>query len=153
MQVHFKCYEVLLWFLLLYLGNGIWRTREKSKDNYSFSVLFLRKNLTWKHWLGIFAVVVGLSIVGVSDVIFSKQPEGNHTNAEKLAGDALILIAMLFTSFQVRMKNKINEKQNTIIYYTYRSFMKNVLLVNIIFHLYKLLVGKEYSDFLLLAFF
>jgi drug/metabolite transporter (DMT)-like permease len=68
---------------------------------FYFSVLFLRKQLTWKHWFGIITVVIGLAVVGVSDIIFSKNPEGNHTNAEKIAGDALILVAMLFTSFQV----------------------------------------------------
>ena len=66
------------------------------------SVLFLRKKLTAVHWIGILAVVAGLSVVGVSDILFSKHPEGTHTNSEKIAGDALILIGMLFTSCQVR---------------------------------------------------
>ena len=71
--------------------------------NFFFSVLFLRRTLTWKHWLGIVTVVAGLSVVGISDVLFSKESEGSHSNSEKLAGDALILIAMLFTSFQVNI--------------------------------------------------
>jgi drug/metabolite transporter (DMT)-like permease len=78
--------------------------REISEENYLylfFSVLFLRKKLTWKHWLGIVTVVAGLAVVGISDILFSKHPEGSHTNAEKIAGDALILVGMLFTSFQV----------------------------------------------------
>jgi drug/metabolite transporter (DMT)-like permease len=65
------------------------------------SVAFLRKKLTWKHWLGIAAVVAGLGVVGVSDILFAKHPEGSHTNKQKIAGDVLILIGMLFTSFQV----------------------------------------------------
>ena len=66
-------------------------------------MLFLRKRLTWKHWLGIAAVVAGLAVVGVSDILFSSHPEGTHTNAEKITGDALILVGMLFTSFQVNI--------------------------------------------------
>lgn len=65
-------------------------------------MVFLRKTLTWKHWLGITAVVAGLAVVGVSDILFAKHPEGSHTNTEKIAGDVLILVGMLFTSFQVR---------------------------------------------------
>ena len=65
------------------------------------SVMFLRKKLMASHWVGIIAVVVGLAVIGVSDILFSKHPEGSHTNAEKIAGDSLILIGMLFTSFQV----------------------------------------------------
>ncbi len=68
---------------------------------FFISVAFLRKKLTWKHWLGIIAVVAGLAVVGVSDILFSKHPEGSHTNTEKIAGDALILVGMLFTSCQV----------------------------------------------------
>ena len=68
---------------------------------------FLRKRFTWKHWLGIVTVVAGLAVVAVSDILFSKQTEGSHTNTEKIVGDALILVGMLFASFQVReMMNK-----------------------------------------------
>jgi drug/metabolite transporter (DMT)-like permease len=70
--------------------------------DFVFSVVFLRKTLSKSHWLGILTVVAGLAVVGVSDIIFSNKPEGSHSNAERIAGDALILIAMLFTSFQVK---------------------------------------------------
>ena len=52
--------------------------------------------------MGILTVVAGLAVVGVSDILFSKHTEGSHTNKEKIAGDALILVGMLFTGFQVR---------------------------------------------------
>lgn len=68
------------------------------------SVAFLRRRLTWKHWMGILTVVAGLAVVGVSDILFSKQTEGSHTNKEKIAGDALILVGMLFTGFQVLIR-------------------------------------------------
>ncbi|UJR30474.1 hypothetical protein I4U23_018007 [Adineta vaga] len=84
------------WYLLLYLG----------------SVVFLRKKLTWKHWLGIFAVVAGLAVIGVSDILFSNHPEGSHTNTEKIIGDVLILIAMLFTSCQVVYEERFIGKYN-----------------------------------------
>ena len=75
----------------------------------SFSVLFLQKKLSALHWLGIATVVAGLSVVGVSDVLFSQHPEGSHSNTEKIAGDALILVGMLFTSCQVE-KHRMNEE-------------------------------------------
>jgi drug/metabolite transporter (DMT)-like permease len=66
-----------------------------------FSIFFLKKRLTGIQWAGILTVVSGLVVVGVSDLLFSKVPEGNHTNKEKAVGIMLILLAMVFTSFQV----------------------------------------------------
>ena len=51
--------------------------------------------------MGIVTVVTGLVVVGVSDLVFDKQPQGNHTNVEKAIGIGLILLAMIFTSGQV----------------------------------------------------
>jgi hypothetical protein len=61
----------------------------------------LKKRLTLIHGLGIGTVVAGLVIVGVSDLVYDKAPEGNHTSAEKFVGILLILLAMIFTSLQV----------------------------------------------------
>jgi len=66
-----------------------------------FSILFLKKRLTFFHWLGIATVVSGLVVVGVSDLLFAKEPEGNHTSGEKFVGILLILLGMIFTSLQV----------------------------------------------------
>ena len=67
-----------------------------------FSILFLKKRLTITQWFGILTVVSGLVVVGVSDLLFDKTPEGNHTSGEKVLGIGLILLAMIFTSLQVR---------------------------------------------------
>lgn len=48
-----------------------------------------------------FTVVAGLVIVGVSDLVFAHEPEGNHTSGQKFLGIILILAAMIFTSLQV----------------------------------------------------
>ena len=47
--------------------------------------------------------------MGVSDLLFSKEQEGNHTNQQKILGIVLILLGMIFTSFQVR----VNERSAT----------------------------------------
>lgn len=105
MPVHFKCFEVQSWFLQQFLGEFIIsELRIFIEHQLNFSVAFLRKKLTASHWIGIISVVCGLAVVGVSDIIFSKVPEGGHTNTQKIAGDALILIGMLFTSFQVILR-------------------------------------------------
>ena len=75
---------------------------------YDFlSILFLKKRLNGIQWFGIGTVVSGLVVVGVSDLLFDKTPEGNHTSGEKVAGILLILLAMLFTSGQVRLVTKL----------------------------------------------
>lgn len=66
------------------------------------SIIFLKKKLTVANWLGILTVVSGLVVVGVSDLVFDKQPQGNnHTGVEKAIGIGLILLGMIFTSGQV----------------------------------------------------
>lgn len=118
--------------------------------------MFLRKKLAPVHWLGIVTVVSGLAVVGVSDIVFSKTPEGTHTNAEKIAGDALILIGMLFTSFQVEQIFdfvRFVTKNLFFSFLSYRWFMKNVSLENTTFHRFKRSVGKEFSDFVLWVYF
>jgi drug/metabolite transporter (DMT)-like permease len=77
-----------------------------------FSILFLRKKLTLIHWCGIGTVVAGLVVVGVSDLIFAKEPEGNHTDKEKAFGIILILAAMVFTSLQVVYEERFIGKYN-----------------------------------------
>lgn len=66
-----------------------------------FSILFLGKRLKLMQWLGILTVVSGLVVVGVSDLLFDKSPEGNHSSGEKVLGIGLILLGMIFTSCQV----------------------------------------------------
>ncbi|CAF3357492.1 unnamed protein product [Rotaria socialis] len=77
-----------------------------------FSIVFLKKRLTRIHWLGIVTVVMGLVVVGLSDLLFSKVPEGNHSNGEKIAGIFLILLAMIFTSLQVVYEERFIGKYN-----------------------------------------
>jgi len=78
-----------------------------------FSILFLKKKLKGVHWLGIATVVAGLVVVGLSDLIFSKESEGNHTGGEKTAGILLILLAMIFTSLQMVYEERFLSKYNT----------------------------------------
>jgi drug/metabolite transporter (DMT)-like permease len=71
-----------------------------------FSIIFLRKKLKVLQWAGIITVVVGLVVVGLSDLLFDTKPEGNHTGGEKSLGIILILSGMIFTSLQVCKKRK-----------------------------------------------
>ncbi|CAF1124850.1 unnamed protein product [Adineta ricciae] len=76
------------------------------------SILFLKKRLNGIQWLGIGTVVTGLVVVGVSDLLFDKTKEGNHSSGEKVAGILLILLAMLFTSGQVVYEERFIGKYN-----------------------------------------
>ena len=74
---------------------------EEREQEFLFSILLLRKKLTPIQGLGILTVVAGLVVVGLVDLYFDKQTQGNHTVGEKVAGVVLILVAMVFTSLQV----------------------------------------------------
>ncbi|CAF1368669.1 unnamed protein product, partial [Didymodactylos carnosus] len=75
------------------------------------SVAFLGKKLTLYHWLGILTVVIGLSVVGISDILFDKS-DTTHSNSDKIAGDMLILMGQIFTAFQVVYEERFIAKYN-----------------------------------------
>jgi drug/metabolite transporter (DMT)-like permease len=100
-------------------------------------------------WLGILTVIAGLVVVGVSNLVYNGTTGDTQTTGEKVAGVLLIILAMVFTGLQAR-GNKNRKYYIHII--LFRWCMKNVLLLNIIFHHYKSLVGREYLAFLHLVY-
>ena len=75
-----------------------------------FSVAFLKRKLKIYQILGIVSVIVGLVVVGLSDVISHKQDE-KDPNAI-LTGDILIILAQISTATQMVLEEKfINSRQ------------------------------------------
>ena len=65
------------------------------------SVAFLRSQLQLYHWLGMFIVIVGSTVVSLSDVI----TEHNDSNSV-LTGDLLIIIAQLINAIQMTIEER-----------------------------------------------
>jgi drug/metabolite transporter (DMT)-like permease len=61
-----------------------------------FSVLFLHRRLTIREWGGIFLVIGGLAVVGVSDIFApstpaDSSPASNHTTGQIILGVSSVL--------------------------------------------------------------
>jgi drug/metabolite transporter (DMT)-like permease len=63
-----------------------------------FSKIFLGRQLGVRRWLGIMIIVVGLGLVGASDIIGGSH-EGNKNTV--LYGDVLIVLAQIITATQM----------------------------------------------------
>jgi len=80
-----------------------------------FSVLFLRRRLTVREWGGIFLVIGGLALVGVSDFFApstpsqmtnTSAPDSNHSTGQIILGDLLIIGAQVVAASQMVLEEK-----------------------------------------------
>jgi len=75
------------------------------------SVAFLGRRLRLFEWIGIFAVMVGLIIVGLSDVLGGKNGSDNSMN-KIITGDLLIIMAQIITATQMIVEEKFVSGSN-----------------------------------------
>jgi len=75
------------------------------------SVAFLNRRLKAYEWLGIFVVMAGLVIVGVSDVIYSDTTQHYGTNM-LITGDLLIIMAQIIAATQMVVEEKFVSGSN-----------------------------------------
>ena len=64
-----------------------------------FSMIFLQRRLLLREWIGIGFIIIGLSMVGLSDMIGSSSSEVDR--ADILLGDSLIILAQIITASQM----------------------------------------------------
>ncbi|CAB4378480.1 unnamed protein product [Rhizophagus irregularis] len=91
----------------------------------SFSVLFLRRRLYAYHWFSLFLVVLGVTIVGMSSILFPSAEEKsdplidtlNSNSAHTSNGDLkasigvfFVIFAQIFTASQFVIEEKIMER-------------------------------------------
>jgi len=74
------------------------------------SVAFLGRKLKVYEWTGIFFVMAGLCIVGVSDML-GKSQEGKGINS-MITGDLLIIMAQILTATQMVIEEKFVSSRN-----------------------------------------
>ena len=64
-----------------------------------FSMIFLQRRLQLREWTGIGFIIIGLTMVGLSDMIGSTGSDVNRTDV--LIGDSLIILAQIITASQM----------------------------------------------------
>jgi len=74
------------------------------------SVAFLNRKLRNYEWLGISFVILGLIIVGTSDLIYGEG--GTHGVKMMITGDLLIIIAQVLTATQMVLEEKFVSSRN-----------------------------------------
>uniref|UniRef100_A0A2H8TMK8 Transmembrane protein C2orf18 n=1 Tax=Melanaphis sacchari TaxID=742174 RepID=A0A2H8TMK8_9HEMI len=70
-----------------------------------FSKIFVHRQVSIRHWLGIFTIIIGLATVGASDLLSSSKSSTNSVN-EIIIGDLLILAAQILTAAQMVYEEK-----------------------------------------------
>jgi len=74
------------------------------------SVAFLNRTISWSKWIGMYIVIAGLAVVGVSDILF-----GNNDNTDSnaiITGDLLIILAQIIAACQMVYEEKFLGKYN-----------------------------------------
>lgn len=74
------------------------------------SVAFLNRQIAASKWLGIYTVIVGLSIVGVSDMIFLPSDGKAGEKNRIITGDLLIIMAQIVSAAQMVYEEKFLAK-------------------------------------------
>jgi drug/metabolite transporter (DMT)-like permease len=69
-----------------------------------FSMIFLERRLRLREWIGIGFIIIGLTMVGLSDMLGSTGSDVNRTDI--LIGDSLIIIAQIITASQMVFEEK-----------------------------------------------
>jgi len=75
-----------------------------------FSMVFLRRKLNLRQWAGIILVIVGLALVGVSDLL--NGGTGDHTTSDILIGDLLIIGSQVIVAIQMVVEEKFVGSSN-----------------------------------------
>ncbi|XP_017759386.1 PREDICTED: solute carrier family 35 member F6 [Eufriesea mexicana] len=73
------------------------------------SVGFLNRKLGSREWIGIMMVIIGLALVGLSDITMDKS---NINKNSILTGDLLIICAQVLTAIQMVVEEKFVVEQN-----------------------------------------
>lgn len=68
------------------------------------SMVFLQRRLQLRQWTGIGFIILGLTCVGLSDMIGSSSSDVNRTDI--LIGDSLIILAQIITASQMVFEEK-----------------------------------------------
>lgn len=69
-----------------------------------FSKMFVHRQVSVRHWLGIFTIIIGLATVGISDLL---STDSNSKSANQIIlGDSLILFAQIITAAQMVYEEK-----------------------------------------------
>ncbi|CAG0885631.1 unnamed protein product [Darwinula stevensoni] len=109
------------------------------------SVAFLGRILKSREWIGIFSVILGLVIVGLTDTFFSKEVTGRRNDI--ITGDLLILTAQVITAIQMVYEEKFISKYNVppLLAVGLEGFFGFVVLGVLLVPMYHIKVGPPFS--------
>ncbi|KAG4086431.1 hypothetical protein H8356DRAFT_1734936 [Neocallimastix lanati (nom. inval.)] len=87
-----------------------------------FSVVFLKRKLSKSQWIALFLVMIGVSIVGMSNIITKSLPTSpigekeeednlgilnNHVSSKNILGVGMVILAQIFTALQFIIEEKV----------------------------------------------
>jgi len=75
--------------------------------NAIFSVIFLKAKLFYHHWIGVVLILIGLTIVGLSSVLYGSQ---EHVAKSPILGAILVVAAQVLAATQFVVEEKFLAK-------------------------------------------
>lgn len=70
------------------------------------SYAFLQRRPVIRQWCGIFIIIIGLAMVGASDMLSGSDGSSKHSTSEVITGDMIILVAQIITAVQMVYEEK-----------------------------------------------
>ncbi|KHJ76658.1 hypothetical protein OESDEN_23722 [Oesophagostomum dentatum] len=68
------------------------------------SILFFKYRIPWFKWFGMLTVIIGLVVVGVTDVVYGD--ESKHTSSEIMIGNILCVSSQIVVALQLVLEEK-----------------------------------------------
>lgn len=110
------------------------------------SVLILRRKLRSYNWLGVFFCMVGISLVGLSNVLRETGSDANSASSgDQLFGMCMNLTGQVFASLQIITEEKLLKKLNVppMLVVGYEGVWGTILMVFVVFPLLYCLPGSD----------
>lgn len=111
-----------------------------------FSMIFLKRKLNLRQWLGILFVIIGLAIVGVSDFLLPSDED--YDTSDVILGDALIIAAQVIVACQMVIEEKFVSKANVppLMAVGSEGLFGFVVLTILLFPMYHIHVNSTFSS-------
>lgn len=108
------------------------------------SILFLKKRVRMYQWVGVVFVILGLGVVGLADMFFSKST--TYSFGDIIMGDTLIILAQLITACQMVVEEKfVSGNVHPLQAVGWEGFWGALMLGSLLYPLSHFNVGARFS--------
>lgn len=91
---------------LLFIASSVYQMLRGASVLFTalFSVLFLKNRLKFHHFVGLFLVITGITLVGLGYILF---PSGDDSSSNAVLGTILVIVAQVVVATQFIVEEKL----------------------------------------------